>query len=470
MEAHARLRHLQDLPSPSGLPLIGNALQLKPFTLHTSLEQWARKLGSPYRYRVGNTNVLVWTQAELCQAVLRERPHLYRRIAPIESVLGEIGINGLFSAEGAAWEPQRRLIMQALSISNIKAFYPTLAAITERFRQRLQRAAAQGKPLEMTDELKRYTVDVTSSLAFGEDPNTLEQEGGVIQERLALILPAVMRRTNAPFPYWRYVRLPSDRKLDRAMLDVHRFVHDMIGRARERMRDAPGDAPRNLLEAMLAARDTPDSGVTDAQIAANVLTLLIAGEDTTANTIAWSLMYIAADPALQQRLSDASRGAFGGERICPDYGTLKQLDLCEAASNEASRLRPVAVILGFEPLEDVCLDGIAVPAGTWVFFLTRPPMLEPANFAHPERFDPDRWMHHHDASRGAHEQRAYLTFGGGPRVCPGRYLATVEIRLVLSMIAANFDVSMAIDPATITEISAFTMVPSRMPMHLKPRA
>src|ERR1700712_4634093 len=104
MEAHARLRHLQDLPSPSGLPLIGNALQLKPFTLHTSLEQWARKLGSPYRYRVGNTNVLVWTQAELCQAVLRERPHLYRRIAPIESVLGEIGINGLFSAEGAAWE------------------------------------------------------------------------------------------------------------------------------------------------------------------------------------------------------------------------------------------------------------------------------------------------------------------------------------------------------------------------------
>ena len=97
-------------------------------------------------------------------------------------------------------------------------------------------------------------------------------------------------------------------------------------------------------------------------------------------------------------------------------------------------------------------------------------MLAPANFAQPETFDPDRWMHHHDASRGTHEPRAFLAFGGGPRVCPGRHLANVEMRLILSMLAANFRVSIAADPATIREVSAFTMVPSAMPVTLKMRA
>ncbi|SAL29381.1 cytochrome P450-like protein [Caballeronia choica] len=466
----ARLRQVRDLPCPPGLPLLGNFLHLRPDRLHTTLEEWAQKLGSPYRYRLGTLPVTVWTQAELFQTVMRERPHLYRRFSPIESVMAELGGNGVFSAEGAAWEPQRRLVMQALSIPNIKAFYPALAAITERFRLRLQRAASQGRTLQMTEELKRYTVDVTSALAFGEDPNTLEQECGVIQEHLALILPAVMSRVSALFPYWRYVRLPRDRKLDLAMLAVHRYIHDMIGRAREHMRQAPGDEPRNLLEAMLVASAAPDSSVTDEQIVANVLTLLVAGEDTTANTICWALLYVAADPALQQRLCDHSREVLGTSRVCPDYGALKHLDLCEAVCNEANRLRPVAAIQTFEPLEDVCLGDVAVPAGMRMFFLTRPAMLAPANFAHPETFDPDRWMHHHDASRGTHEPRAFLAFGGGPRVCPGRHLANVEMRLILSMLAANFEVSIAADPATIREVSAFTMVPSAMPVNLKMRA
>jgi cytochrome P450 len=166
----------------------------------------------------------VWTQAELFQTVMRERPHLYRRFAPIESVMAELGGNGLFAAEGPAWEPQRRLIMRALSISNIKAFYPTLAAITERLLIRLRQAEKENRTLEMTEELKRYTVDVTSTLAFGEDPHTLEQERGVIQEQLALIPPALMRRVTALFPYWHYVTLPQDRRLARAMVEVHSYI------------------------------------------------------------------------------------------------------------------------------------------------------------------------------------------------------------------------------------------------------
>src|ERR1700712_102139 len=105
----ACLKHVSDLPGPPGLPLLGNSLQVSPSTMHTVLERWAVEYGSPYRYRLGPMVVTVWTQADLFQTVMRERPNLYRRFSPIESVMAEIGGNGLFSAEGAAWEPQRRL-------------------------------------------------------------------------------------------------------------------------------------------------------------------------------------------------------------------------------------------------------------------------------------------------------------------------------------------------------------------------
>lgn len=473
-------RQVADLPAPRGLPLVGNLLQLSPARLHLILERWAAELGTPYRFQVGSIPITIWTDPELIQQIMRERPHRYRRYQPIEAVLEEMGCNGLFSAEGAAWEPQRRLVMQALSIPTIKAFYPTLADITGRLRARWLRAAERGETVEMTDDLKRYTVDVTSALAFGEDPRTLERDHGVIQEHLERILPSVMGRINALFPYWRYFKLPADRKLDQSLTEVHRYVDAMMARARERMRDAPSETPRNLLEAMLvqqqdAKAEPGATPITDSQIRANALTILIAGEDTTADSIAWTLPYLAADPQLQTHLGEQARRALGEASICPDYATLKELDLFEAICIEATRLRPVAAVHSFEPLEDVVLDGVALPKGTRMFFVARPAMIDAKHFADPQRYDPWRWMHKREhggepeTHGGPHDVRAYLQFGAGPRVCPGRHLATVEMRLALSMLMNEFEIEMAIDPAKINEVSAFTMVPDTMPVRLRKR-
>lgn len=467
--ANGTLRTVRDLPCPPGLPLLGNLFQLTPAKLHLTLEHWAERLGSPYRVQLGTIPITVWTQADLFQTVMRERPHIYRRIEPMESVMSELGGNGLFSAEGEAWAPQRRLVMHALSPSNIKSFFPTLAAITERFRVRLQDAAAAHRTLEMTDELKRFTVDVTSTLAFGEDPHTLEQERGVIQEQLALIPPALMRRVSALFPYWRYVRLPQDRRFERAMVRVHEYIERMIMRARTRLSDSPDAPPGNLLEAMLLAHDEHASKVTDELIAANVLTLLVAGEDTTANAIAWALMYIATDASLQKRLFDESLATMGHRNVCPDFEALKGLDLCEAVCSEALRLRPVAAIQTFEPLTEVNVGGVLIPAGTRMFYLTRPAMLDPTHFSQPQAFLPERWLQPRTAGNGPHEQKAYLAFGAGPRVCPGRYLAAVEMRLVISMMVRRFEIELYADPQSIEEVSAFTMVPNRMPITLTMR-
>jgi cytochrome P450 len=461
-----KLREISDLPAPRGLPLIGNAHQLTPSRAHLILERWAQQLGTPYRFQIGSRPVTVWDDTELCHSIMRERPNGYRRYSPIEENLDEMGSNGVFSVEGAAWEPQRKLVMQALSVAHIKAFYPTLAAITERLRVRWERAARGDRVVEMTEDLKRYTVDVTSALAFGEDPETLEQDGNVIQEHLALIFPMLMSRINAPLPYWRYVKLPRDHRLDHALAEVHRYVRLTMNRARERIRDRPHDEPGNLLEAMLQIRDTPGSGITDDQVAANVLTMLLAGEDTTAHSIAWALLYLSSDDALQSRVSNRSRTVLGAAGVCPTYETLKTLDLCEAVCTEASRFRPVVPVHAFEPLQDVEHRGIHLPAGSRMFFLTRPSMLDASNFEHPDKFDPERWMHERTPERGAHETRAHLQFGGGPRVCPGRHLSTVEMRLVISMLSAGFVSQLAVDTSSIREVTAFTMVPDRMPVRL----
>lgn len=487
------LREVDDLPSPRGLPLLGNLHQLPPATHHLTLERWAAELGTPYAFRFGTTPVTVWDDIELSHAVLRERPHRYRRYASIERILKEFGCNGLFSIEGEDWEPQRRLVMQALSIPHIKAFFPTLATITDRLRRRWEAAARDGRVVEMTEDLKRFTVDVTSALAFGEDPNTLENERVLIQEHLAMLLPTLMARVNSPIAYWHYVKFPRDRKFDEAMTEVHRHIRELMARTRARMREeASVEAceshlaethaePRNLLEAMLALRDAPGSGITDEEVAANVLTMLVAGEETTATSIAWALLFLGSDEALQNRVSAHARRVLGDNAVCPGYGAMRELDLCEAVCTEASRLHPVAPYLSFEPLEEVRLQGVRVPAGTKMFLLHRPAMMDPRNFVDPKRYDPDRWLHEHrhiqaastdgappvcPAHRGAHEPRAYLQFGAGPRVCPGRHLAAVEMRLVLSMLTANFTAKLAVDPSQIQEICAFTAVPSAMPMRL----
>jgi cytochrome P450 len=461
-------RRVADLPAPKGIPLFGNALQIEPLRFHRQLERWARELGTPFRLQLGREPIVVWTDAELFQQVMRERPHRFGRGQRIGEVFGEMGVLGLFAAEGAAWLPQRRMVMQALNATHFRGFFGTLQSITERLHRRWLRAAEQDATVDMVQELMRYTVDVTSALAFGEDPNTLEQHGDRIQTQLGVIFPMMMKRLVAPLPYWRWFKLPADRRLDQALDAVHGYVRELIARSRRRMQADPSPAPRNLLEAMLAERDRPDSDLSDADVAANVLTLLLAGEDTTANSLAWTMPFVAADAALQDRLHREAAAVLGAHRVCPRFEDLRALELFEAAVNESQRLHPVVGLISFSPNEDCVVGGVALPRGLRNFFVHRPAMLDARHFADPERFDPDRWLRGHDGST-AHEPRAFLQFGAGPRVCPGRHLAGVEMRLVLSMLMRHFRIELACDPASIEEVTAFTVTPSRMPVRLTRR-
>lgn len=463
------LRRIQDLPTPRGLPLLGQMLQFDPLRAHLHFEAWARELGTPYRLQLGpGMQFIIWNDHNLLQQVSRERPHAYTRGSTLQPTFEEMGINGLFSVEGQAWHAQRRLIMQALNATHFRGWFDTLADITGRLHRRWLRAAQSGSVLEMTDELKRYTVDVTSALAFGENPNTLESEGNRIQDQLEVIFPMVMKRAVSPVRYWRWLRLPQDRRLDRALTEVHAYARQRIDSARARLHEADPGAPRHALEALLLRQQ--EQGLSEADIVANVITLLLAGEDTTAHSLAWTLMYLAADRPLQARMHARACEQLGESAVCPSHEALQTLDDFEPLALEAIRLRPVVAFNSFTTLQHTVLDNVALPTGSKLFFLKRPAMLDPAHFDRPEQYDPQRWRRDRHAPGAVHEARAFVQFGAGARVCPGRHLATVEMRLVLSMLLRHFEVELACDPSGIDEVNAFTMMPSRMPVRLHLRA
>ena len=207
-------RRVRDLPAPRGLPLLGNLLQIDRARLHLTCEAWRRRYGDYYRFRNGPREIVVIADPEVIGGILRERPEGFQRTRRISSIAREMGFQGLFTAEGDAWRRQRPMVMAGLDPAHVKSYFPTLVRVTERFAARWQRAAAAGAPIDLQADLMRYTVDVTSGLAFGIDINTIEAHDDVIQRHLDKIFPALFRRLMSPFRYWRLFRTPADRELE----------------------------------------------------------------------------------------------------------------------------------------------------------------------------------------------------------------------------------------------------------------
>ena len=466
-------RALKDLPGPRPWPVLGNLPQLDLPRMHEKLEGWAERYGPIYRLTLGGKPIVVLADGPLIAGILRDRPDGWRRIGVIGSVINEMGGDGVFTAEGDDWRRQRRLVMSAFDPGHLARFFPSLVRVTERFDRRLAEAAKSGEAIDLQAQLMRYTVDVTAGLAFGSDVNTIEGGSDVLQEHLDKVFPMIYRRINMPFPYWRHLRLPIDRAFDRHLAEVHKAVHRFIAEARQRMAGEPERAarPPNLLEALLAARDADGSALSEAQIAGNVLTVLLGGEDTTANTLGWALFLLHRDRAAWDKLVAEVDATVGEERVLREFDRTRGLDWLEACLHEAMRLRPVAPLIFVETQRETTLAGMPLRKGAIVFCVMRKPALDTATLgSDAAEFRPARWLD--GGSEGTRAlNRAAMPFGAGPRLCPGRYLALVEMKMVLSLIARNYRL---VDVGTASgeppaERLAFAMFPVGLRMQLAPR-
>jgi cytochrome P450 len=465
------MRTLADLPGPKGLPLLGNVLQISLRQLHRVLEHWCDEFGTLYRFRVGPKPVIVVADPELIQHILRNRPKLFRRLGTIEPVAKEVGVNGVFSAEGEDWKRQRRVVGHALDTSHLREFFPTLIKVTERLKRRWNRASAKEAAVNVQRDLMRYTVDVTSNLVFGYDMNTLEKEGDVIQSHLEKIFPMMDRRIYAVFPYWHYFKLPADRAFERSLVAIRKTVNEFIAEARERLAQNPDlvEHPTNLLEAMLSVPDGDDAAFTDEEIYGNMLTMLLAGEDTTANTMAWMIHFVSDHPETQSRMLAEATKIAGKTGILSQFQDAERLSYIEAVAHETMRLKSVTPLISLETIEDVELDGVAIPKQTALVLLTLHGGLQEAHFGGAREFRPERWLEDARTSGCPHNTKAFAPFGGGPRFCPGRQLAMIEIKMVMAMLCASFEVSKMEPASPVNEVFTFTMMPENLSVHLRKR-
>lgn len=467
------LRRLDELPGPRPLPLVGNALQLHRDRIHLDFERWARQYGPAFLVRLGPTPVLVLTDHEAINAVMKDRPEGFRRPSSMARVVQEMGgTTGLFTAEGQDWHRQRRMVMAAFSPTHVRAYFPALLKVVERLAGRWRKAASQGQSIDLQGDLMRYTVDAIAGLAFGVDINTLESDEDVIQRHLDKIFPAVFKRLNALVPYWRYVQLPSDRDLARSLRIVREAIDGFIDQARLHMQREPQrrEQPTNLIEALIVAADQPDSGVTDREVAGNVYTMLLAGEDTTANTLAWLIHLLHRHPATLQRAQDEVRAKVA-DLSAFTMDQVGELPYLEACIQETMRLKPVAPFRVQEALRDTVVADVRVPAGALVWCVSRHEPLDDAHFPNAAVFEPAHWLGDGMTPSGSHAKKVSTPFGAGPRVCPGRYLAMVEMKVAMVMLLGQFDIASVDTPDGLEaqELMSFTMTPVGLRMRLRQR-
>jgi cytochrome P450 len=462
MNTTAPPRTLDDLPHPPSLPFFGNALALQPRHYHLRVEQWAQEQGRLFTLKLGPHRWLAVNDVALTQQVLRDRPDGFRRVSNLEPIAQELGVNGLFSAEGENWREQRRVWMATLNATQLRRFHDQLMEITGKLLLRWRKAADRGEAVDVAHDLMRYTVDVTMRFALGHESDTLERDDDLIQRHLDRIFPAVNERLTALFPYWRYFKLPRDYALDRALAALRIEISKLVEQARQRLREQPAlhEAPTCFLEALLAAQEKDGSMISDKTVSANVLTALLAGEDTTANSLAWMIHHCCERPDVYARMQ-AEAETFLGDAEIPRADRFPHLlPQTDAAINETLRLRTVAPLFFVEALRDMTLDGVQIPTGTRLLLVMRSAAGSAPSSLPTPRFDPQP----DDPSRAeAGPGRApTMPFGYGPRMCPGRNLALAEMRSVALMLARHFDLEAVLQEKPVTEVISFTLVPQHL--------
>ncbi len=454
-------RSIADLPGPRGLPLLGNAHQLaRASRIHLTSEGWARRYGPIARVKVGRRRIIGISDSDAINEILRDRPEGFRRWAEQALVFDEMGLSGVFSAEGEQWKRQRRLVVTALNSNHLHRYFHVVRTSTERLYRRLAEAARTGRVLDIQQELTSYSVDITSALAFGHDLNTLERGESELQGHIQRAFGMLARRIAAPIPYWRYFKLPADRALDRSLAELHRAVGEFIAQARERIAARPEllAAPENFLEGMIAAQQTDDT-FTDKEIVGNTLTLLFAGEDTTAHTLGWTIWLLGSRPEVQARLA-AEASEILAENLFPtEYETVARFDYGEAVLRESMRIKSVSTMAPIEPLKDTTICDTHIPAGTRLLLLLRHAALG----ERADAFEPERWLDQDNSDPKS------LTFGAGPRFCPGRNLAMLEAKTALAMIARNFEIELDHSGGPVSEYFNFTMIPKGLRVRLRER-
>ena len=335
--------------------------------------------------------------------------------------------NGLLTSEGDLWKRQRRLVQPAFYRERIQAY----GGIMTSYATRLVESWRDGEVRDIHRDMMRVTLEITARSLFNVE---IASDAGAIAQSLAVVMDAMPKLTGFAFlPDW--LPVPGLGAFRRALADLDRVVYGII-----RGRRATGQRSGDLLDMLLEARDEHGAGMPDLQLRDEIMTLLLAGHETTANTLSWTLYLLAQHPAVQSCLEAEVREVLRGR--APEAARLHQLPYTQMVLIESQRLYPPAWAIGRKAIRPVDVLGYRLPAGTNVVVSQWVMHRDARYYPDPQRFDPNRWRDE-IAGRRSPPKFAYLPFGAGPRVCVGASLALTESALVLATLMQHFRFSLA---------------------------
>lgn len=459
-EQVGELIRFEDLHGPSTWTVMTNGLTRKALErVHIWWEEQTIEYGKTYGYKVRGFRILVSSEPTIIAEALKLRPDKIRRVETIREVFEDLNAMNVFAEEGDAWRPLRRLVTRALTGRTLKAFFPTMRRVTDTLMQRWERAADEGRALDIREELFRFTVDITTTLTFGVDTNLVGGEDSWLLDRIGNVFPLIGKRSVGVVPVWKVYKTRADRAIEAGAEEVRDWVKELTDETRARQQELGDDfEPTNFLEAMVVARDADGEPFDEDTIFGNALVILLAGEDTTANTLAWAINLLLDHPDEEEALRSHIADVLGDAPVPESLEVASALDHVENVANEALRLHGPAPNLGLAANEDVVVGNLKLKKDDFLVVLMRLAATDPDNVPDAPAFRPSRWK---DPRMAATLQRSgtFVPFGSGPRICPGRSLALLEMRMLLAMLYQNFEVERVGRSEDVEEVFGFTMLP-----------
>lgn len=329
--------------------------------------------------------------------------------------------NGLLTSEGEFWRRQRKLAQPAFHRQRINSY----GEVMVNYARRMIDSWKPGEVRDVHRDMMRVTLEIVVKTLFNADVSgDADRVGKVLSQ---IVKPFASQAT---LKWIADNRLPTEghRRFFREADEIDSIVYRIIGERRASRADE-GD----LLSMLLQAHDEDDGGtMTDRQLRDEVMTIFLAGHETSALTLSWAWWLLAQSATAEKRFHDEIDSVLQGR--LPTLDDYPHLKFTEMIAKESMRLFPPAFGVGREAIADCEIGGFRVPAKSQVFMFQWATQRDPRFFAEPHEFKPERWSEEDkDLPR-----YAYFPFGGGPRICIGNYFAMIEIVLLLATIGQRF--------------------------------
>ncbi len=437
-------------PGPKGNWLLGclTAFSKDPIAF---LRRHRQHYGAYMHFRLVNIHAYCLSDPELIKEVYLTHHTKFVKNRFFWGHVTEIFGRGLLTNEGEPWKVQRKLAAPAFQKRSISSYMDCMVEFSDKMLNQWQ----EDEQRSLHDEMMRVTADIAAKTLFNK---SLEEGGQRVLKAVHHIEEQIPIRLRRPFFFIDRLPLKNNRiyreNLDILDQEVRSFIED---------HKDDEDAPQTLLSMLMAARYDDGSAMSHQQLRDEVISIFLAGHDTTAISLSWTAYLLSHHPDIKARMLEEIDTILGNK--APDFEDLPQLPYTRNVLKESMRLYPAAYMTGRDAAEDVKVGDHVIRKGSMV--LISPAVMHrlPEYFPDPDDFKPERW---NDLDERA-MRYIYIPFGGGPRVCIGEHFSMMEAMTLLTMMYQRFDLDYA-GQAPEGHLLSATMVPKQgMPMRIKAR-